>query len=126
MGIIYAMTNTIIEIDRLKTEINDAKKSNDDKRLKRLLKELDEWVSVADELRRKGPELFDTLVEKLRGRDHEKELSLLMKAYEERMRTQVTFRGRKHTIRGHMRLQTERLASAVMGKLEYRPFRVRW
>ncbi len=52
--------------------------------------------------------------------------SKALKAYEERMRTQVTFRGRRHTIRGHMRLQAERLASAVMGRSEYRPFRVRW
>ncbi len=52
--------------------------------------------------------------------------SRALKAYEERMKAQVTFRNRRHTIRGHMRLQAERLASAIMGRSEYRPFRVRW
>ena len=52
--------------------------------------------------------------------------SRALKAYEERMKTQVTFRNRRHTMRGHMRLQAERLASAIMGRSEYRPFRVRW
>ncbi len=49
-----------------------------------------------------------------------------LKAYEERLKVRVTFRGRNLTIRGHMRLQAERLASAVMGRSEYKPFRVRW
>lgn len=51
---------------------------------------------------------------------------LLMKAYEERMRTMVTFKGRRLSIRTQMRLQAERLASAVMGRGGYEPFRVRW
>ncbi len=49
-----------------------------------------------------------------------------LKAYEERMNTLITFRGRRHKVRGHLRLQAERLASAVMGRLAYEPFRVRW
>ncbi len=49
-----------------------------------------------------------------------------LKAYEERMNALVTFRGRRHKIRGHLRLQAERLASAVMGRLAYEPFRVKW
>ncbi|MEM0268624.1 MAG: CRISPR-associated endonuclease Cas1 [Candidatus Korarchaeum sp.] len=51
---------------------------------------------------------------------------MLMRAYEERMKTMVTFRGRKLNIRNQMKLQAERLASAVMGRSEYEPFRVRW
>ncbi|MEM0018139.1 MAG: hypothetical protein QW280_06710, partial [Candidatus Korarchaeum sp.] len=51
---------------------------------------------------------------------------MLMRAYEERMKTMVTFRGRKLSIRNQMKLQAERLASAVMGRSEYEPFRVRW
>lgn len=51
---------------------------------------------------------------------------LLMKAYEERMRTMVTFKGRKLSIRTQMRLQAGRLASAVMGRSKYEPFRVKW
>ncbi|MCS7103521.1 MAG: CRISPR-associated endonuclease Cas1 [Candidatus Korarchaeum sp.] len=51
---------------------------------------------------------------------------ILMKAYEDRMRTMVTFRGRKLSIRTQMRLQAERLASAIMGRGKYEPFRVRW
>lgn len=49
-----------------------------------------------------------------------------MRAYEERMKTMVTFKGRKLSIRTHMRLQSERLASAIMGKGPYEPFRVKW
>ena len=49
-----------------------------------------------------------------------------LKAYEKRMRSRVTFRGRVHRIRGHLSLQAERLAKAVMGKARYEPFRVRW
>lgn len=50
----------------------------------------------------------------------------IMRSYEERMRTKVTFRNRKLSIRAHMRLQAGRLAGAIMGRTEYKPFRVRW
>ncbi len=49
-----------------------------------------------------------------------------LKAYEDRMNALVTFRGRRHRIRGHLRLQAERLASAIMGRSTYEPFRVKW
>ncbi len=50
----------------------------------------------------------------------------VLRSYEERMKTRVTFRNRKLSIRAHMRLQAERLARAILGKSNYEPFRVRW
>jgi CRISPR-associated protein Cas1 len=50
----------------------------------------------------------------------------ILRSYEERMRTHVTFRNRKLSIRTHMKLQAERLAGAILGRAQYRPFRVKW
>ena len=94
LGLIYAITNTIIEIDRLKSEIEKCKKSNEYEKVREKLRELDELISVASELRSRDRELFDKLAEKLKGRDHESEISRLMREYEfrESKETVETFR----------------------------------
>lgn len=73
-------------------------------------------LGMASEL----PRMFDGEILRDEGR------KMILKAYEERMKTHVTFKGRKLSIRAHMKLQAERLASTIMGKFEYEPFRVKW
>jgi len=82
LGLVYAMTNTIIEIDKLKAEIEECKRKGLIDKVKEKLKELDEMVAIAAELRSKDEKLFDTLIERLKGKDHEKEISRLMGEYE--------------------------------------------
>ncbi|MCR6623120.1 MAG: arginine--tRNA ligase [archaeon YNP-LCB-024-027] len=65
IGLVYAITNCLVEIRRLKDRLAALKSSqnpNPDE-ISKLNAELSEWVSVADELRGRSPELFDALLD---------------------------------------------------------------
>ncbi|MEM2026102.1 MAG: arginine--tRNA ligase, partial [Desulfurococcaceae archaeon] len=62
IGLVYPMTNAIVEIKGLKERLKAA--SNDEERAN-LTKEIDEWVSITYDLRSRDPELFDELLEKI-------------------------------------------------------------
>ena len=84
-GLIYSATNAIIEIDRLKRELERAKKKGDYVEMERINSELLDWLNVLAELKSKNYELVMTLVEMLKGKDHEKEVQRIMETYEKRL-----------------------------------------
>ncbi len=83
IGKIYTVTSCIVEINRQKKarEIAISVQSADD--LAKANKEIDEWMSIAVELKEKYPVLFEALVAKI-GEDEapEEEINRLNRAYE--------------------------------------------
>ncbi|MEM4576621.1 MAG: arginine--tRNA ligase [Candidatus Nezhaarchaeales archaeon] len=62
IGAIYPITNAIVEILSLKKRLENV--STDDER-QEIIKEIDEWVGVAYDLKSRYPELFDLLLDKI-------------------------------------------------------------
>ncbi|RLE53722.1 MAG: arginine--tRNA ligase [Candidatus Methanomethylicota archaeon] len=60
IGLIYAITNCLLEIWKIKRDLDNAE--SDEMRIK-LLSKLSEWVSIANELRERNEKLFDLLNE---------------------------------------------------------------
>jgi arginyl-tRNA synthetase len=79
LGQIYAMTNVIMEIHRLKLEVDN---TEDEKERREKLSKLDDMVGSANSLRERMPEVFDNLAESMKGEDHEKEVSKIIELYE--------------------------------------------
>ncbi|MGQ9624662.1 MAG: arginine--tRNA ligase [Candidatus Bathycorpusculaceae bacterium] len=84
VGKIYTITSCLVEINRLKKELEAARAARADQEVARINRELDDWVSVAAELREKFSELFEKLLEKV-GKDADPEggVNSLNRAYEE-------------------------------------------
>ena len=84
VGKIYTVTSCLVEINRLKKmrELAIAVHSGDD--LVKANKEIDEWMSIAAELKEKYPVLFEALMTKI-GEDEnpEEEINRLNRAYED-------------------------------------------
>ena len=84
VGKIYTVTSCLVEINRLKRtrELALAVHSDDD--LVKANKEIDEWMSIAAELKEKYPVLFEALLAKI-GEDEnpEEEINRLNRAYED-------------------------------------------
>jgi len=84
IGQIYTITSCLVEINRLKEELERAKAVSKDEEIARINRELDDWVSVAAELKERFPELFEKLlVEISEDVDPENEVNKLNRAYEE-------------------------------------------
>jgi len=84
VGKIYTITSCLVEINRLKRELEAAKAARSDEKVAMINRELDDWLSVAVELKEKFPELFEKLLEKVsRDADPEREINGLNRAYEE-------------------------------------------
>jgi arginyl-tRNA synthetase len=84
VGKIYTVTSCIVEINRLKKarELAIAVQSADD--LAKANKEIDEWMSIAAELKEKYPVLFDLLMTKISEDENpEEEINRLNRAYED-------------------------------------------
>lgn len=84
IGIVYTVTSCIIEIQRLKKLLQNAKESNapTEETLK-LQKQLDEWASIAIEMEGKHPEIFQKLLEAVsHDRDPELIINALNREYE--------------------------------------------
>lgn len=83
IGKIYAITSCLVEINRLKRDLERAKTVVAEEEIAKLTRELDEWVSVAAELQGKYPALFEHLLQKV-GKDENVETSIkiLNQAYE--------------------------------------------
>jgi arginyl-tRNA synthetase len=84
VGKIYTVTSCLVEINRLKRVRDQAVVVSSVDDLVKANKEIDEWVSIAAELKEKYPILFDDLVSKI-GEDEnpEEEINRLNRAYEE-------------------------------------------
>ncbi len=84
VGKIYTVTSCLVEINRLKRVKDKAVALNNADDLVKANKEIDEWVSIAAELKEKYPVLFDALIGKI-GEDEnpEEEINRLNRAYED-------------------------------------------
>ena len=83
-GTIYSITNAIIEIDRLKKEISDARKRGGREEYLRLQDELYDWLDALAKLEEKRKDFVEKLAKELSGRNHEKEILEIMRKYERR------------------------------------------
>ncbi len=83
IGKIYAITSCLVEINRLKRELERAKTVAAEEETIKLTRELDDWVAVAAELQEKYAAIFEQLLQKM-GKDQNVETSIkiLNKAYE--------------------------------------------
>jgi len=84
IGRIYTITSCLIEINRLKKELEKAKKASLNDEVAKINRELDDWMSVAVELKERFPELFEKLLNEItKDEDPENEVNRLNRAYEE-------------------------------------------
>ncbi|RLE52548.1 MAG: arginine--tRNA ligase [Candidatus Methanomethylicota archaeon] len=84
IGFVYAVTNCIVSINSLKKDIERLKACGDEEGVKSKLRELDEWMSIAAELRSKNQEVFDKLATAIsKDVDPNKSINELMRRYEE-------------------------------------------
>jgi arginyl-tRNA synthetase len=83
IGKIYTITSCLVEINRLKKELENAKSVSAAEETAKITKELDDWVSIAAEMKDKYPTLFDELLEKtVKDKNPEDSIKILNKAYE--------------------------------------------
>jgi len=83
IGSIYTITSCMIEIRRLKGEVERARERSATEETLRLQRELDDWMSVAVELEGRSPKLFGQLLEKTsKEEDSESRVSELIRGYE--------------------------------------------
>jgi len=83
VGKIYTITSCLVEINRLKRELERAKQVSAMEEISKINRELDNWMSVAVELKERFSELFNELLERIsEDEDPEKEISRLNRTYE--------------------------------------------
>ncbi|MBN1358287.1 arginine--tRNA ligase [Candidatus Bathyarchaeota archaeon] len=84
VGEIYTVTCCLVELNRLKRELELAKTASLSEEVPKINKELAEWTSIAAELEEKFPTLFAKLLTKI-GEDEnpEEEINRLNRAYED-------------------------------------------
>jgi arginyl-tRNA synthetase len=78
VGLVYATTNTVAEIQSIKKRLSVATGEE----AKRLQEELDQLMADATRLWKAAPDVFNEISEKLKGIDFEEELSRIMRGYE--------------------------------------------
>ncbi|BES81439.1 arginine--tRNA ligase [Pyrodictium abyssi] len=84
IGLVYAITHTLADIEELKKKLEQLKKEEKYDEYRQLLRELDELVAVASRLRERDPELFGRIADAIKGSDPAAEISKLMQIYEYR------------------------------------------
>ncbi|MEM1536409.1 MAG: arginine--tRNA ligase [Candidatus Bathyarchaeia archaeon] len=83
IGKIYTITSCLVEINRLKRELERAKMVSAEEEIAKINRELDDWVSVAFELKQKYADLFEKLLQRIsEDPDPERRISELNRAYE--------------------------------------------
>jgi len=71
IGRVYAITSCIVEINKLKKAIEEAKQQPEsEEKILKLQRELDDWVAAAAELEASNPELFKKLLDKISQDDN--------------------------------------------------------
>ena len=84
VGKIYTVTSCLVEINRLKRVRDLAAAVNSIDDLAKANKEIDEWMSIAAELKEKYPVLFEALMDKISlDENPEEEINRLNRAYED-------------------------------------------
>ncbi|MCD6469576.1 arginine--tRNA ligase, partial [Candidatus Bathyarchaeota archaeon] len=80
---IYAITNCLLEIRKLKKLLKEKSDRLSHDEAQKIKMELDDWVAVAIDLQQRFPDLFDNLLDAInRVEDPESEVNILMRAYE--------------------------------------------
>jgi arginyl-tRNA synthetase len=84
VGKIYTITSCLVELNRLRRELELAKAVSPSDEVAKITKQIDEWMSIAVELEEKFPTLFEKLLAKI-GKDEnpEEEINRLNRAYED-------------------------------------------
>ncbi len=83
IGAIYAVTSCIMEIQRLKKEVERAKELSLNEEVSRLQRELDDWTAVAADLEGGFPKLFARFLDEInKDEDPENQVSDLIRRYE--------------------------------------------
>jgi arginyl-tRNA synthetase len=84
IGRIYTITSCLVEINRLKRELERAKTVSAIEEIAEITKQLDEWVAIAAELQARYPNLFNELLDKIgKEKDSENAINKLNRAYED-------------------------------------------
>ncbi|MBM4401093.1 MAG: arginine--tRNA ligase, partial [Crenarchaeota archaeon] len=80
----YTITSCLVELNRLRRELELAKAVSPSDEVSKITKQIDEWMSIAAELEEKFPTLFEKLLAKI-GKDEnpEEEINRLNRAYED-------------------------------------------
>jgi len=82
IGAIYAVTSCIMEVQRLKKAVENAKKLEQTE-VSELQRKLDEWTSVAADIEKRFPEVFGRLLDEISGDSApEEKVSKLIRGYE--------------------------------------------
>jgi len=82
IGSIYAVTSCIMEVQRLKKQVENAKKLEPTE-VPELQRKLGEWTSIAADMEKRFPEIFTCLLEQISGdSDTEEQVSKLIRGYE--------------------------------------------
>ncbi len=83
IGLVYAITHTVLDVRRLRDEARSLEEQGEIEEARARLRELDELVAAAAELREKNPEIFDKIAEAIKtDPDPEASISEIMKRYE--------------------------------------------
>jgi arginyl-tRNA synthetase len=83
IGIIYTITSCLIEMERLKKEIENAENVSLNEEAEKLKRQLDDWLSIAVELKEKYPKLFNRLLDEVkRDENPEQTINELNRNYE--------------------------------------------
>ncbi|MEM2098652.1 MAG: arginine--tRNA ligase [Candidatus Bathyarchaeia archaeon] len=83
VGKIYTVTSCIVEINRLKKTLEQAKATANIDEIEKINREIGEWVSIAAELKEKFPEIFEALLTKIsQDENPEEEINKLNRNYE--------------------------------------------
>jgi len=84
IGLVYAVTSCIIEIERLKRKLKELE-SNDalHEQANKTRLELDDWVSAAADLKERDEELFESLLDAIDKDEHpEESIAMITRLYE--------------------------------------------
>lgn len=85
IGLVYASTSCAMSIKSLKLEVGKLESEGKDEAAREKIKELDDWVAAAAELREKNDSLFDAISDSISWVDDpEAEVNRLLKRYEGR------------------------------------------
>lgn len=85
IGFVYAATSCAMSIKALRAEVERLKAEGKDEEARQKIKELDDWVSAAAELRAKDEKMFDSISGSIMStEDPDAEVARLLRRYEER------------------------------------------
>jgi len=84
VGKIYTITSCLVELNRLRRELERVKSVSASDDVAKITKQIDEWMSITAELKEKFPSLFEKLIAKIGEEENPEEaINKLNRAYED-------------------------------------------